>query len=106
MSNKDEKEALKKIREKHENKFDAPLGKRRCQYGDSEDCLGVGAEYKNGELQWRGQCCKPCMQQRYKNWYEVRIEARGGRQKRGRKPLSESEKKKRAALKKKSGTKK
>jgi hypothetical protein len=107
MSRRAEKEALKIIREKHERKYDAPMGKRRCRYRVSEDCLKLGNERdRKGTLQWRGQCCKPCMQHRYREWYDQRVEARGGRQKVGRKPLSESEKKKRAALRMKSGTRK
>ncbi len=107
MSRRAEKEALRIVHEKHERKYDAPLGKRRCRYEVSEDCLKLGNEQdKKGEMQWRFHCCRPCMQQRYKEWYNKRVEARGGKQKAGRKPLSESVKKKRAAAKKKSGTRK
>lgn len=102
MSSKAEKQALKKIREKHELKYDAPFGKRRCKYSESKDCLKVGAEYnKDGDLQWTGHLCRPCRLQRHKLRYR---EHGGGDKKRGRPPLSESEKKKRA--KKRSQTKK
>ncbi len=106
MSRRAEKEAMKIVHEKHERKYGAPLGKRSCRYEVSENCLKIGNERdKKGEMQWRFHCCRPCMQQRYKEWYEARIEARGGRQKRGRKPLSESEKKNRKSTTKKKSRK-
>jgi hypothetical protein len=108
-SRRAEKEAMKVIREKHERKYDAPLGKRRCRYEMSEKCLGIAAEYnKKGVLQWSGHKCSNCVLHRHRTWYAKHVEGREPK-KRGRKPLSESEKKKReraASKRKKSSTQK
>ncbi len=75
MSRRDEKDAMKIIREKHERKYGAPLGKRSCKYGVSEDCLRVGAEYKKGVLQWRGHKCVPCLWLQHRELYDKRKSA-------------------------------
>jgi len=101
MSRLAEKNALKIIREKHERKYGAPLGKRCCKAHLVADCLKVAAEYdKNGDKQWVGHVCRPCRLQRYKNWYRENAGAEEPKR-RGRPPLSASEKKKREKLKSK-----
>jgi hypothetical protein len=54
--------AIEFEKQKHELKFKAPIGYRRCFTNISDDCLGTAEEYnpKTGQLQWRGKICRPC----------------------------------------------
>ena len=89
MATKIEKQMIKEIKEKHKKKWNAPWGKRKCTFNLTEDCLDIDCEDM-----FRGRMCKECVKQKHKNLHKKRMEERGiGLKERGRKTLTESQKK-------------
>lgn len=80
----------------HLKQYGAKIGYRKCDKKISQNCLGTA---KEAMFRWR--TCLVCRKAQLRKWYDKRVEARGGLQKRGRKPFTASQKKARDAAKKK-----
>ena len=79
MPTEAEKRLLKVMKAKHIQRYDAPVGKRRCTFQISKDCVKVGREYdKDGKLLWKGRMCKKCLREKFQIRYAAIIEAQGG----------------------------
>jgi hypothetical protein len=78
--------AIAILKQKYFDKYQAPPGKKKCTLSLADDCYGVAKEEK-----FKGRICLNCRKVQLKVWYNRRIVARGGKMKRGRKPLSDAD---------------
>jgi hypothetical protein len=72
MTSKSDMQAFKGFKRSHREKWDAPLGKRKCQFKESDDCLGIAEED-----QFVGHRCRACIRHMHRQLYIQRLKAVG-----------------------------
>lgn len=71
MTSKAMKAALKLLVAKHYESYGASIGKRKCNYGISDDCLDIA-----NESEFIGRICSKCKVHRQKMYYDQRTRQR------------------------------
>lgn len=72
MTKKEDKVALQVLIDNYKQMFDAPVGKKRCGFVYSADCLGVASKNK-----FHYNMCKECVKVKMRILYDKRMIQRG-----------------------------